>query len=381
MVAALVAVSFLFPFAAAAVGTEAVRRLAPRLGLVDRPAARKVHETVTPLGGGLAVFAAVAMTGLAFFGAAAWCVAGGVPSWAPAGTADLAAGAVGRWDELVVIGAAAAVLVAVGLFDDLRPLPWPPRLAVQIGAAAAVAVGAARVSLFVDAPWFGVLVTTGWIVTLINSFNFLDNMNGLSGGLAVIASVTLATVMLVGGTDPHWFVAAGALSLAGGTSGFLVHNWRGRIFMGDAGSTFLGFTLGTLTAAATFYSDAFGSRHVIVAPVVMLAVPLYDTASVVLIRLQEGRSPFRPDKSHFSHRLVEMGLSRTAAVLTIYLAGAACGLAAVLLYFVPGWTGAGLLVALVACVLGVIATLETVGVRMSRAGRSDGARAGRSDGA
>ncbi|MEM1063025.1 MAG: undecaprenyl/decaprenyl-phosphate alpha-N-acetylglucosaminyl 1-phosphate transferase, partial [Planctomycetota bacterium] len=81
---------------------------------------------------------------------------------------------------------------------------------------------------------------------------------------------------------------------------------------------------------------------------------------------REGRSPFRPDKSHFSHRLVEMGMTRTSAVLTIYLAGTVCGLSAVLLYQVPGWTGAGLLIALVACVLGVIAMLETVGVRSAR---------------
>ncbi|MEM1063840.1 MAG: MraY family glycosyltransferase, partial [Planctomycetota bacterium] len=276
MLVAFVLVSFLVPFAVAAVATEVVRRVALRVGLVDKPAARKVHEDVTPLGGGLAIFVAVAVTGSGFWAAAAWLVSAGVPSWAPAGVDELAAGALGRWPELLAIGAAAATLVATGLLDDRFALPWQPRLAVQVLAAAAVAVYGARISVFVDSAWFGVLVTTGWIVTLVNSFNFLDNMNGLSGGLAVIASVTLATVMLCGGGEKHWFVAAGALALAGGVGGFLVHNWRGRIFMGDAGSYFVGLSLGTLTAAATFYSDAFGSRHVIVAPLLILAVPLYD---------------------------------------------------------------------------------------------------------
>src|SRR5690606_15745614 len=141
------------------------------------------------------------------------------------------------------------------------------------------------------------------------------------------------------------------LILAGALAGFLVHNWRGKIFMGDAGSYFVGLLMASLTAAATFYETDLGSRHVLLAPLCVLAVPLYDFTSVMLIRLAQGRSPFQPDKSHFSHRLVELGLNPRRAVLTIYLATLTTGLAGLVLYQVPGWGGAWLIVLMVVCVL------------------------------
>jgi UDP-GlcNAc:undecaprenyl-phosphate GlcNAc-1-phosphate transferase len=131
--------------------------------------------------------------------------------------------------------------------------------------------------------------------------------------------------------------------------------------MGDTGSCLIGLWLACLTLVGTFYDYDRGTRHVILAPLCVLAVPLYDFCSVMVIRLSQGRSPFHADKSHFSHRLVEMGLSRANAVRTIYLVTLTTGLGGMLLYEVPGWTGALLVMALVACVLAVIAILETVG--------------------
>jgi UDP-GlcNAc:undecaprenyl-phosphate GlcNAc-1-phosphate transferase len=150
--------------------------------------------------------------------------------------------------------------------------------------------------------------------------------------------------------------------LSGALAGFLVHNWPpAKIFMGDAGSTFIGLLLASLTLLGTFYDERVGTSHVILAPLCILAIPLYDFTSVLLIRLSEGRSPFEADKKHFSHRLVELGLSKQHAVLTVHLVTLTTGIGGLLLYKVPDWTGALLVIALVLCMLTIVAILETVG--------------------
>ena len=131
--------------------------------------------------------------------------------------------------------------------------------------------------------------------------------------------------------------------------------------MGDAGSTFIGLNLACLTVLGTFYDANVGSRHVMLAPLCILAIPLYDICSVILIRLSEGRSPFQPDKKHFSHRLTEMGLSKRDAVLVVHLTTITTGLGALLLYRISDWTGAALVLALVLSLLTIVAILETVG--------------------
>jgi UDP-GlcNAc:undecaprenyl-phosphate GlcNAc-1-phosphate transferase len=172
--------------------------------------------------------------------------------------------------------------------------------------------------------------------------------------------------MLTAGGTPHWFVAGFLLLLAGALAGFLLHNWPpARIFMGDTGSCLVGLWIASLTVLGTFYETGSPGPHVIFAPLCVLAVPLYDFCSVMLIRIRQGRSPFHADKSHFSHRLVELGLSRRSAVLTIHLVTLMTGLAGLLLYQVPGLVGCGLVLAVVGCSLAVIAILETAG-RASR---------------
>ena len=134
--------------------------------------------------------------------------------------------------------------------------------------------------------------------------------------------------------------------------------------MGDSGSNLIGFLLATLTIAGTFYERS-GSRHVILAPICILAVPLYDFVTVIMIRLRSGRSPFHGDKSHFSHRLVELGLKPAHAVLTIHLATLMTGLGGLLLYKVNDWAGAWMILAMICCVLALVGILETVGRRSS----------------
>jgi UDP-GlcNAc:undecaprenyl-phosphate GlcNAc-1-phosphate transferase len=131
--------------------------------------------------------------------------------------------------------------------------------------------------------------------------------------------------------------------------------------MGDAGSYFIGFCLATATILAT-YSGGRWPRYSVLAPLCVLAVPLYDTLTVVWIRLRQGRSPFEGDKNHFSHRLVDLGMTKGQAVLTVYLLTATCGLGALLLHEVSK-VGAAIILLLVGCVLTVVGVLETVARR------------------
>lgn len=352
-----------------AAATGVMRWLAPRCGLVDQPAARKVHVTPTPLGGGVGIWLGVMLpiAGVQFLSTvvATHIGSGNSPDWLPGELAVHVAGVASRSGQMWMILAAGSVLAVMGLIDDLRQLPWQPRLAIQVGVAAFLVffVGV-KATLFVPIPLLSELLSLLWILVLVNAFNFLDNMDGLSSGIALIASLLFAVVMLTGTGDPHWFVAGLALVLAGSLGGFLLfHNWPpAKIFMGDAGSMFIGMLLASLTLLGTYYEHgATGSRHVILAPLCILAVPLYDFCSVMIIRLSQRRSPFHPDKSHFSHRLVDRGLSRTGAVLTIHLATLTTGIGALLLYEVAGWTGAFQVLGLVVSVLCIVAILEFAG--------------------
>lgn len=344
-------------------GTSLMRRLAPAWGLIDRPNARKVHVTPTPLGGGIGVWLGVLLPLLTAHLLALCLKATGVPGWIPAELAKHLDGIAYRSSELWLILGCATAIMLLGIVDDFRNLSWPPKLLVQMAVAIALIAGGVRVTLFVDAPWVGWATAFLWIVVLTNAFNFLDNMDGLSGGIGLIASTFFAIIMLTGTSHPRWFVAGVLLILAGSLAGFLVHNRPpAKIFMGDAGSCLVGMLIASMTIVGTFY-DYGGEqgRHVILAPLCVLAVPLYDFTSVVLIRLWQGRSPFHADKQHFSHRLVELGMNRVQAVLTIHLLTITTGLGALLLYQVKGWTGAWLVMGLVISLLAVIAILETAG--------------------
>ena len=345
------------------VTTALMRRLAPRWGLIDHPAARKVHVNPTPLGGGIGIWAGVVLP-IACAHVAAWLFirTGSVPKWLPPDIAVHLEGVVYRSGQLWAILAAGTMLSVMGLLDDLKNLPWKPRLLVQICVACGLVLGGVQATVFVPFPWIGAVITVGWILVLTNAFNFLDNMDGLSAGIGLISSLLFAVIMLTSTGQPRWLVAGVLLVLAGSLAGFLCHNRPpARIFMGDTGSYFIGLLMATMTVLGTYYEYDGGSRHVILAPLCVLAVPLYDFSTVVLIRLSEGRSPFHPDKNHFSHRLVALGMKPRDAVLTVHLATLTTGLGALLLYQVRGWIGALLVAALVLCVLSIVAILETVG--------------------
>jgi UDP-GlcNAc:undecaprenyl-phosphate/decaprenyl-phosphate GlcNAc-1-phosphate transferase len=348
-----------------------VRRVGPRWGLVDRPGQRKVHTQPMPTAGGLAIWLGV-VTPFAVGQAVLWLLLSdnGPAVAAAVGLPDSVAvhlpGLMQQSGRLWTLLAGGTVLVLLGLIDDVRPLDWKFRLSVQTGVAVAMVSLGWRMSLFIDAPLLTGFFSVLWIVLLVNSFNMLDNMDGLSAGVAAIATAMLAVVMFTAprpdNNQPQLFVGGFLLVMLGSLLGFLLHNRPpARLFMGDAGSYLVGYLLAMVTLTATF-AGGDTPKHAILAPLCVLAVPLYDTLTVVLIRLRAGRSPFVGDKSHFSHRLVELGMTKTQAVLTIYLTTATCGLGALLLHQVD-LAGAAVVLLLVACTLLLIGILETVGRR------------------
>jgi UDP-GlcNAc:undecaprenyl-phosphate/decaprenyl-phosphate GlcNAc-1-phosphate transferase len=352
---------FLPAFVVSIIATGMMRTLAPKWGLVDQPAARKVHVVPTPLGGGIGIWLGIVLT-VAVAQLVVWFLLKKetVPEWIPDLLRPYLPGVLKQSARLWLIVGAGTILFVMGLIDDRFGLPWQPRLLIQLGVSCLlVFVGEIRATVFAPTPWVGVILSVIWLMVLINSFNFLDNMDGLSAGIGFISATLFAFLMLTGTATPRWLVAGLLLILSGSLAGFLIHNRPpAKIFMGDCGSQFLGMMLGCLTLLGTFYDKSTASTHVVLAPLCVLAIPLYDISSVILIRLSQGRSPFHADKSHFSHRLVELGLSKPKAVLTIHLATLTTGVAGILMYRVSDWTSALLIVGLILCVLSIVAILE-----------------------
>ncbi len=347
----------------------AVRRFGPRLGLVDRPGERKIHGRAMPTAGGLAIWAGVVVP-FALGQIVLWWLGNNPQVELPEFIARHVSGLWQQTGRLWLLLGGGTALMLLGLADDRWGLDWRLRIAVQTVVATGLVLVQPqwRVTLFIDAPLLTGALSVVWIVGLVNSINMLDNMDGLAAGVAAIAAATLAAVMLLAGDpatcQPQLFVGGLLLVVAGSLAGFLWHNRPpARLFMGDAGSYLVGYLLAMATLSATFAGyDATFPRHAILAPLCALAVPLYDTTSVVLIRLRAGRSPFVGDMSHFSHRLVDLGMTKPQAVLTIYLATATCGLGALLLHQVDT-AGACVIVLLVICILALIAILEAAGRR------------------
>ena len=364
----LVLGSLLPSFALALAGGWLARRICPWLGLMDQPGTRKIHAAPVPTGGGLAVWLAVILP-FALGQLTLWLLVRSdspPPAWIPAFVAPHLSGLWEQSGRLWIMLAGGTVLMLLGLADDRRGLDWRFRLAVQTAVAATMVALGWRLTVFLDVPWLTAVLSVLWIVGLVNSFNMLDNMDGLSAGVAGIGAAMLGAVMLLAPdpttSQPQLFVGGFLLVLVGALTGFLWHNRPpARLFLGDAGAYLIGYLLAMCTLMATF-SGGSVPRHAILAPLCVLAVPLYDTASVVLIRLRQGRSPFHADKSHFSHRLVELGMTTRQAVLTIYLATATCGLGALLLHQVSAG-GACIVLLMVACVLLLVAILEHAGHR------------------
>ena len=334
--------------------TFAMTRIAPRLGFVDKPGGRKIHANPKPLGGGVAIFLGFAIPLLALL----------IASHIVTPTDPTLAAYVGGVKEktplaLAILGAA-LLLHVMGILDDRKALGPYLKLAVQLLAAAAVVVPLREMRVLTAlGPPVSIPITILWIVGITNAFNFLDNMDGLSAGVAAVATTAFLTTTLL---IQQWFVAAALALLLGALLGFLFWNFPpAKIFMGDSGSLVVGFILGVLTVRTTFLPkgvDWGAGWYAVFAPLIVLAVPLYDLIVVSIIRLSRGKSPFVGDTNHFSHRLVARGMSRRTAVLCLYLLTAATSVAAILLPYVQSTFAAMLIFAQTLLVLGVVALLE-----------------------
>lgn len=344
-----------------------VKRHALRLGLIDMPNERKVHTSPIPRGGGLGIWLGV----LSVFtlGTLALALASYSPTMVPESIPENVRQMVpGLWSKLSSIWlllAGGSVVAILGLMDDRYGLDWQVRIAVEFAVAAAIVYGLKlQLTAYIDLPWLTPILSVIWIVMLINSFNMLDNMDALSAGVAAIIAGMLALMLLTttepAQREPQLFVGVMALALLGGLLGFLKHNWPpASIFMGDSGSYFVGYWIAVTTLLSTYSGSSGQAPHAVFAPLCLLAIPIYDTLSVIAIRLREGRSPFQADKKHFSHRLVELGMTKRQAVGTIYLATLTCSLGALLLPRTD-WIGAGLVLLIVLAMLGLIALLESL---------------------
>jgi len=363
-------VPFLVSLAISFLITWLMIRWAPFLALVDIPNERKVHNRPIPKGGGLGIF-------VGWFSAALLL---GLDS-----------------KELSLWGGIGLIIVVLGLVDDIRPLPWQWRLAIQTIAAIAGIwqvrdILGNRPSILPEYLLWPAAVI--WIVGLTNAFNMLDNMDALSAGVAWIAAALFAFTSILVIFHAFFTIlysAFGAqIMLMGGLTGFLWFNRPlAKIFMGDAGSTFLGFFFGTNSMllaglfvpapAATDRGPIFSSLFV---PDIILAfdpglwplvfcflfIPWYDLTSVVTIRLCQGRSPFHADKQHLSHRLVALGLSKPKAVATICLLAAIIGSTGLLIFSLVPAHGPTLSLIFIGVCSMLLAVFELVAHRRIRHG-------------
>jgi len=278
-------------FASVALLMPLVRAVALRYGIIDRPAAGKLHTTVTPYLGGVAIL----ITGL---GASTF-----LPSWTAQGVG-------------IVVGA--LVVGLVGLVDDMRMLDPRPRLVMEAAAASLAFFTGARIHL-VNGPVDWALTVT-WLVVLTNSFNLLDNMDGAAAVIGSATAVALAVAAMLGG---QVLVGGLAAIVAGSCLGFLLYNWYpARIFMGDAGSLFVGFLLSALALKLRF---PVGHLAGVLAVALLAGVALFDTTLVVISRTRHGRPLFMGGTDHTSHRLMRLGMSTPAVGVLLMVVTGMCG--------------------------------------------------------
>ena len=288
-----------------------------RSGLVDDPGHRKIHQSPIPLAGGLAVLTGLLLPLVA---AAALLEFDATPL---ASAAPLVHGLNRRAVQLFAILLGAVGVTALGWLDDKHELRALPKFAGQLLIAAMLCAAGVRITLFVPNLIFSYAVTMLWLLTIINAFNFMDNMNGLCAGLGAIGAWHFGAIAAA---DGQYLVALIALLTCGALLGFLPHNFpEARAFLGDAGSHLTGYLLAVLAILPHFYTPERPRPLAVLTPLAVLAIPLLDLAWVVILRWRMGQPFYVGDTNHLSHRLVRAGLSKTTAVMVIWLAAAVIG--------------------------------------------------------
>ena len=288
------------------------RKWCLRTNLVDDPGERKIHHETTPLAGGYAVLTGILLPLMA----GAVLIASGIvkiPLTSP----------MHRGLELGAIAVGAIGITLLGWLDDKHELKALPKFAGQFLVAVLVAVACKKITLFVPNVAFSYAITVLWLLTVINAFNFMDNMNGLCAGVGAIAAFLFA---LIAASNGEYLVALAGFLICGSLLGFLPWNFpKARAFLGDAGSQLVGYLLAVMAILPHFYTKQNPRPLAVLSPLLVLAVPLLDLAQVTVMRTLNRKPFWIGDTNHLSHRLVRAGLSRTRSVLVLWLAAAALG--------------------------------------------------------
>lgn len=271
-----------------------VIKFANKNGIVDKPNGRKIHKKPVPLLGGAAIFIGFIIPFVMF------------------SNIDF---------KIISIVVASAILVVVGMFDDIYDIKAKKKLVMQIVCSALVVVAGIRVNVseyITDNVYLAFLIdgliSICWIIGIINAVNLIDGLDGLAAGVSLIASIAFIVVLGRNGSNYIGYIIA--LSLAGAILGFLLYNfYPAKVFMGDMGSTFIGFLLAVLGIIALDIPENPAS---IVAPIIILAVPIFDTGLAILRRIAQRQPLFSADKNHLHHRLITKGFSQRQAVFIIY---------------------------------------------------------------
>lgn len=312
-----------------------VKNFAYKVGAIDVPKdARRMHKVPTPRLGGLAIFLGFIVSAFLF-----------VPI---------------RGDrEMQSILMGAVIIVVLGVVDDIMALPAMLKFVVQICAAliptlnGVVIQALSNPNIFSENPywsleWLSVPVTVLWIVAVTNSVNLIDGLDGLACGVSTISATTVLVIALIASEAQVALVMA---ALVGACVGFMPYNQNpAKMFMGDTGSTFLGYILATMSIQGLFKFYAVIS---FVVPFLILGLPIFDTAFAFIRRIAHGQSPMHADRSHIHHRLIDMGLNQKQAVATLYVISAILGLSAVVL--TTGGEGKALIFFAALCIVAVVA--------------------------
>jgi UDP-GlcNAc:undecaprenyl-phosphate GlcNAc-1-phosphate transferase len=317
-------ISFILAFIVAFSATPIVKSFAFKVGAVDIPKDnRRMHKQPIARLGGLAI-----ITGF-FIALLFSIISSNLFHMGTSINFDL------RFIGMVI---GSIIIVGMGVIDDIKALSAKLKFPIQIIAAVIIAVTGTRIEFITNPfsivgrtelqPWSSYLLTIIWIVGITNAINFIDGLDGLAAGVSSIALMSLFFVSVIR-PDPDISTAVLAAMLAGATLGFLPYNFNpAKIFMGDTGSTFLGFILGTISIQGTYKQY---TAIAVAVPLLVLALPLFDTVFAILRRIASGKSPMTADRGHLHHRLIDIGLTQKQSVAVIYVASAALGLCAVVL--------------------------------------------------
>lgn len=326
-------------------------RVSHRFDLLDYPVGRKAHAHPMPFLGGAAVF--VSFWGIILIGIMMAHLLN-APTLRPWHVQRLLVSVTSVTPKILGIFLGSIVIYLVGLFDD--KFQWSPKrkLAGQIFAAGILMSLGLTINVFTALGPVGYVITFIWILLIMNAFNFIDSLDGHCTGVALISAIVFFWMTQI---IHQPMVGLLLITFAGALAGFFPHNFKpARIFLGDNGSLFIGYMMAAFTLLCSYQAPQ-GTYATIFIPVLVFGVPIYDTMSVIIIRLMRGQAPWYGDRNHFAHRLVRIGMNEKVAVIFSYFVALTIGLVAILTTQVTLF-GAVLIGLIFLCIIGVISFLE-----------------------